>query len=423
MMILIQNNKDEVLKACQELVLATDIILIDWMLGLRDSPEHCINILKEVTQLEGNRFIVILSEADDVITKFREKFDDFKEEKNGWLYNDKGSFVTIQKKENFGKLGNGTSSTTLLDKIFSLMEGVYKDYLHWIALEIAAKIKEATPKWISSLPDGTDLGMLAEHIHSTELVKDTVFENLMDDLHFSLNSDHISCLDDAYLDVDKWLGKDEFIHEIEQMYSGIEDTSDRDTLKSRIKQLIPCCIQEQAPSNIGAKVKALKKLRDLSDTYDIPPIKRFLVESDKFAEFCETVSIPLQHNCSIKRGSIFIDSSNSDMQSMWVCISQACDCVRSENLMFLEGKKVDRADDQGVKLYTRFQQSLFEFSCEPRILKIENIEGESRQIANKKCVGYLRRDIVDRLAGRYWAHITRVGVNIPILERNLRPKD
>lgn len=418
-------DKDQALNACKELALASDIILIDWILGLPDSPDYCIEIVEQVIQSEGNRFIVILSQADDVEETFKTKFPTFSTNAHGWWSNDKGAFITVQNKINFKEQSVDSSSTKLLDKIFVLMTEVYKDYLHWTALEMAAKIKEITPKWISSLPVGTDLGVLAEHIHSTESVKETIFENLMDDLHFSLDSNHLSCLEDQNLNADKWLEKNQFIHEIEQGYKNIQNSSEMDKLKSRVQKLIPCCVKNIETVSIKAKTKALKELREYSENHSIHPIKRFLNESDRFVEFCETVSTPSSHDFSLKRGSIFVDKSNGDMQSILICISQSCDCVRAEKLMFLEGRKVDKINDQKINLYIRFNKSLFEFSYGPQTLKVENIEGEPlcRQLPNKKCIGYLRRDVVDRLAGKYWSYITRVGVNIPTLERNSRPKE
>lgn len=422
------DNEDSTnaLETCKKLALKAEIIIIDWMLGAEESPDHCVNILEHVIASAGNRFIIILSKEERVAVTFDRRFAEFSPCEQGWRSNNGGIFVTIQNKGDFeGRNGDTGVPRKLLDEIFTLMAGTYKDYLHWAALEIAANIKEITPQWLSSLPKQTDLGLLAEHIHSTESVKETVFENLMDDLRVSLNPDNLSCLSDECLDTNKWPEKERFIALIEE---DIKKTKDQANLRSKVEKLIPCCITDSNPDE-RKKVRNnlrdhTKKLKKHIEGKNMDSIERFLSESGRFSEFCEKVSLPSSSCKMLKRGSIFAEDSYANPSKIWVCISQSCDCVRSSKLMFLEGQKVDIANEGTSNLYTRFNGSLFEFSCDPRTLTIENVEEEGlRHLKGKRCFGYLRRDIVDRLAGKYWAHITRVGINIPILERSLRPKE
>lgn len=418
-------DRTNALEACKKLALKAEIIIIDWMLGAT-SPDHCLNILEHVIKSAGNRFIIILSKEESVAEKFDREFNDFSSGGLGWRNNNNGIFVAIQNKEDFeGRNANTCVPKKLLDEIFTLMADTYKDYLHWTALEIAANIKEITPQWLSSLPEQTDLGLLAEHIHSRESVKETVFENLMDDLRVSLEPDNLSCLSDKYLDANKWPEKERFIALIAE---DIKKSQEQENLRSKVEKLIPCCITDTSPDE-RKKVRNnlrehTKKLKKHIEGKNMDSIERFLRESELFSEFCEKVSLPPLSCEILKRGSIFSEDPNTDINKIWVCISQSCDCVRSSKLMFLEGQKVDTANEGTSNLYIRFNGSLFEFPCDPRTLAIENIEEEGvRHLEGKKCFGYLRRDIVDRLAGKYWAHITRVGINIPILERSLRPKE
>lgn len=409
----------QALEICKKLALNAEIIIIDWMLGAAESPDHCVSILEHVIESAGNRFIIVLSKEEGVMETFDKRFTEFSSCGQGWRSNNKGIFVSIQNKGDFeGRNGDTSIPKKLLDEIFKLMTDTYKDYLHWAALEIAANIKEITPQWLAFLPEKTDLGLLAEHIHSTESVKETVFENLMDDLRVSLDPDNFSSLSDEYLDVNKWPEKDSFINLIKK---DIEKAESEEGLRSKVERLIPCCITTTKSNKLRDDIK---KLKNHMKGQDMVAIKRFLIESELFSEFCEKVSLPASSCKILKRGSIFAEDSSEDPSKIWICISQSCDCVRSSKLMFLEGQKVDTVNEGTSNLYTRFNGSLFEFPCDPKTLTIENVEEKDlRYLKGKRCFGYLRRDIVDRLAAKYWAHITRVGINIPILERSLRPKE
>lgn len=469
------DDMDSILDECKRLTFCADIILIDWMLGHPDSPKYCIEILKHVINSEGNRFIIILSQADEAERIFSQEFPEFQSKSQRWKNDGSGIFISLQNKRDFRKNDTESEPQKLFDKILLLMTEVHEDYLHWIALEMAAKIKEIAPQWISSLPKHTDLGILAEVKHSRDTVCETIFENLMEDLRVAIKPESLESLGLSHFDEDAWKGRDDFSETIQKDRGKIPID-----LISTIREVIPCCSElnvddshslssylvqlkqelQDIPnsaslseslrkiiskiifiddvdkngkinrSNFGGQLSGnILKLKQEKIICKISSINRFVQEHRTFTQFCEIISVSSQSDLTLKRGSILIENKDIDIlypKSIWICVSQSCDCTWKEQLIFIQAKRVKNVSYQGSKSYVRFKEKLYEIEHKAKMLSILDIKGtfpNLRYVEEKKCVGYLRRDIINRLSKKLWEHLTRVGVNLPALERSYRPEE
>ncbi|HAS83832.1 MAG TPA: hypothetical protein DCS43_14455, partial [Verrucomicrobia bacterium] len=370
-------------------------------------------IISELLKAEsGTRFIFVLSqkptEADSqVADEWSDKLS--KAGESDWYSTGDGQFVCVLAKNDFT-----TAPGQLVSKVFDCLSQTYPDYLHWAALEISGRIKEYTPRWLSALPVGTDLGILAERKYEQESdTRHAIFENLMEDLKFAVDYSSISIVCRDVLD-DKEHPLNRKYKDLAQSLDVISDQGQ----KEAAKRLFPFSGFDKA-KKIKEDTAKIAPLESINET-----IKKFICGVNAFDCFCESVSTMSIQTNSVKRGAVYHESEPSHI---WICIAQSCDCLRSENLLFVKAVKnsslVANGNPRQAKpgdTFIQFKGDEYVISASiPESLKTYAVTPE-RQIIGLTLVGFVRECILSRIAARYWGHATRVGVNQPALLRAKR---
>lgn len=401
---------------CAKLALQSDIVIVDWMLGSVDSSKYAQEIVNRLLgDQHGFRFIVILSQRPpdrgfpNVLNSTFEPIMGV----NGLWKNKTGQFLLSLRKDDF-------ASTSLFDCICKALQKAYPDYLHLTSLEIAGRMKEYVPHWLSAIPLDADYGLLIDR--GNKMASETQKGAWQKDLQDCVVSNLLEDLTAAVLRMPlKSLREDVLLPSNNPCESLVESASFDDV---NLSNAIKGCLRDVDPTRITKD--PYQKLRSNSQH----PIARKIIRGvESFTEFCETQSAILQARQKVAPGSIYL-GLDGDNSNIVVCIAAACDCERAKMLLCLRGEplldktengKLVSSYDQigkvaGGRMVLRFKGNsyVFRFVAESIILK-------SRvELEDKIPQGAFRGDIVNRLASRYLNYIRRVGVNQPALSMNLR---
>ncbi|MDR1498508.1 MAG: hypothetical protein LBS59_08950 [Puniceicoccales bacterium] len=403
----------DVVSECKYLAKQSDVLIMDWCLGSSDSAENAKAIIGGLLNTEaGTRFIFILSKdsakADSQASaEWSDKMT--KSQDSDWYSTGNGQFVCILNKDEFSK------NPQLADRVFDCLTKTYPDYLHWAALEISGKIKESTPKWLAALPLGTDWGILSERKHDPESdTRHVIFENLMEDLRFAVDCASVGIVSREVLDDAAHPFNTQYrprIAELEQITEAQK--------KKAAKQLFPFS-GEAKSTNVK---KDLEKIISLTAPAVVPA---FIKSVNSFGGFCETVSAALSEGTNIKRGAVY----REDVPTLhiWICISQSCDCLRADNLLFIKAVSNNSLlDNDGHPRQPKQGDTFIQFQGKEYVISASISESlkiypvtTTKQIEGMTLQGFVRESILTRIAARYWGHATRVGVNQPALLRAKR---
>jgi len=396
---------------CRDLAKLADIVILDWHLGAKDA-QHAKKILDGLIETGGTRFVVILSQAPKLAEEFESIFrDQFKKATSGWYRSDKGQFVNLLQKSVFEKKGSGEA---LLDKIYEEMAEAYPDYLHWAAIEIAARIKAFSPQWLAGLPNDTDLAILAEQIHSSESIGASIFENLLEDLKESIAFSAVESLGAGAFVASEWPKASVFKACLDKDIESIP-ADKKQPLTAHIKGLVPLAAEPmQAQKSDGV----LKKILNLGS--ELESIKLLKASIDMLGDFSEVVSISPSSAAPVRMGSVFRSAASADANRIWICISQSCDCLRDKNLLFLIGNESNEVDPGIGATFLRFGQKQYIVAPSAENLSPLPVKDSTRKLDGFEQVGILREVTVKRLIARYWGQTTRVGINQPRFIRELR---
>lgn len=403
------------LESCENLARQTDIVIVDWELGLRNSGEYAKRIIHTLTNNErGFRFIVILSQnppEKGFPTILDSSFTSVAGEQNLWK-NATGQFLLSLRKEDF-------ANTSLLDCICKALQNAYPDYLHLAALEIAGRMKDYAPRWLSAIPSRADLGILLDRGNKIAMpatkeswrkdIQDCIVSNLLEDLSTALSCESFDSLrEDVLLPSNHPNGNPTDV--LVASDSGVKG----------ILNYAKGCLKDDAPVKISVnQYKALSKARK------DPAISKVVKGVETYAEFCEKIS-----NCedSLSRlctGAVY-EGLDGDATAIFVCITGACDCERAQSLLFLKGESLPESDsipdydqigrERGGKTILRFAGKSYIF----RAIADSLVPKKRSDLGSKKPKGVFRCDIVNRLVGRYINYIRRIGVNQPEVARWVR---
>lgn len=410
---------NEVLQSCVSLALQSDIVIVDWMLGSTDSSEHAERIIKQVVGKDkGFRFIVVLSNMELGESEFNRIDSSFAcDGSDGLWKNEFGQFLLSLRKDEF-------RDKKLFETICSALLKVYPDYLHLAALEIAGRIKDQVPRWLSNIPAGTDLGMLVERGNifqsdsnswNTEL-QEGITENLLEDLSLTIQGQELETLNPEMLThlANKW-------HEI------VSNTPAPNAALQNTFKALNNCIDANAPKEFTkGHYNALSKW---SNNNVVKDILESVETHEEFYDICSCRNLVRQRVCPgcICEGP----TDDSKHPTIAVCITAACDCLRSDSLLFLVGNLMPQDNSSGVavpdykelnktkkekRTVLRFDGASYVFMNTANSILVKK-RSEISQLTIK---GVVRRDILNRLIGRYMSHTQRFGVNQPEIVRKLR---
>lgn len=408
-----KSEVDGVLHSCVSLALKSDIVIVDWMLGSIDSSEYAEEIVKQVVGSDkGFRFIVVLSNKEPEESAFISIDPLFKKEKDSdvlWK-NESGQFLLSLRKDEF-------RDKNLFETICNALLKVYPDYLHLAALEIAGRIKEQVPRWLSNIPAGADWGILVERGNTfkreswnTE-IQEGIIENLLEDLSLTIQGQALETLNPEMLTY--------LANERSRTLSSVSATEEFQDAFNALKK----CVDAIKPKRIAPeRYKELLKWENNND------VKGILESVETFAEFYDIRSC---RNCDVGQvcpGCIY-EGLNGVSTSIAVCITAGCDCAWGNSFLFLVGKPMQTTNStipdyselneikmKGKRTVLRFNGVSYLFKNTADSIVVKN----RSEISKLTIKGVVRRDILNRLIGRYMSHTQRFGVNQPEIVRELR---
>jgi len=410
-----QPQVDEILRSCVSLALQSDIVIVDWMLGTTDSSEYAQKIVKEIVGKDkGFRFIVILSQKEPADSEFTGIDSSFACEASDDLWqNGSGQFLLSLRKDVF-------NDKNLFERICNALLKVYSDYLHLAALEIAGRIKDRVPQWLSNIPTGADIGILVERGFAFERntwnaeLQEGISENLLEDLSLTIQQQDLDTINPEML---KPMNN--------ELCEALLDNQIPDSEIQNAFGALKQCVDTTNPKAIK-----LKHYQALLAKRDNNTINTFVKGIETFAEFCDRHSFRdgvCQRVCPGCICEGLTDKSNL----IAVCITAACDCMWGDSLLFLIGAPMPHDDSNGMavpdyqKLHgiMKSKRTVLRFNGVPYIFMntADSILVKKKSdvhLSNIK--GVVRRDVLNRLIGRYMSHTQRFGVNQPNIVRELR---
>ena len=395
-----------------------DVVIIDWELGDGTTSIHAQKIVKSLLGADkGFRFVVVLSKKELPNTVFADLGGKFESvgDSGDLLVNKTGQFLLSLCKSNF-------SDTNLFDRISEALLDAYPDYLHLAAMEMTGRIKELTPRWFSSLPTNVDAGMLIERSallrspntkeHWREDLQECVLSNLVEDLQTIVVSTPFNALREDVLLPSNTAGE-----------KWEERISSEDVTVNNRLQFVRDCIKDTPSARLSGS-----QYKQVSDARNDARAAEIVRSIEAYTEFCEMVSCDKELIPKVCPGVVYSGLSEG-ANDIAVCISAGCDCARPSSLLFLTGSRLDEKEvgelkvpdygklkDCGSKTVLRFDKNVYIFYHDASSIFTRKYE----ELDPARVVGLFRRDIVNRLASRYMAHIRRVGVNQPTVSRLLR---
>ena len=400
---------------CAKLALQADIVIVDWMLGSVDSSKYAQEIVRNLLgDTQGFRFVVILSQKPPE-RGFPDKLDSTfaKIAGDAELWKNKtGQVLLSLRKDAF-------ANTSLFDCICKALQKAYPDYLHLAALEIAGRIKDYAPSWLSAIPSGSDLGILFDRGNKMGSsatketwrrdIQDCVVSNLLEDLSTVLSRESFCSLrEDVLLPSNHPDG-----NPTDVLVAG--DSGVNGTLN-----FAKGCLKDVSPAKVSAN-----QYKALSNARKDPAISEVVKGVETYAEFCEKISNGGEAVSRLCTGAVY-EGLVGDATTIAVCITGACDCERAQSLLFLKGVRLPESDsipdydqigrEKGGKTILRFAGKTYIF----RAVADSLVPKQRADLDTKKPKGVFRHDIVNRLVGRYINYIRRIGVNQPEVARWVR---
>lgn len=413
------NMYDETDSTCFDSAVAlakkADVIILDWHLGA-ENPDNSILLLKSLEQESAIRYIVVLSKADtkfeadmrDMLVSDSENPSDshlFRRNGDAWA-NSQGTHIIVMKKPDLSSTSASEFSDLVITKIYKLMSKANPDYLHWAAIEIAAKLRHSIPGWIQAIPRGTDAAVLSELISENSEARDFIPEHLLEDLSHLAKLHSLSSLDSENCEPSHWPNK---AYDVEVLPTNSE----------RYKKFVHFSLASSVLEKKGVDTIRKKSLEE-------DPCKLFLKSQQSFTRFCENLSGTTESFPTF--GSVYVlepkeddnvnpsDVDEGGFHTIYVCLSQECDSVRSDSLILLKGSVASGTSAKENITKLALQDKVFGFLPEAQSIKSVDVdlgdEGSIRQLTQFKKIGQLRKATARRILSRFWNHVSRSAVNL-----------
>lgn len=405
-------------KTCLSLARNSDFIILDWYLYEQDCT-FCLDFINYLTKSQRFHFIIILTNerVDLVSEQIPKQFQGISEDA---FFDYAGHFVIIKSKSSYN-LAATTSNThahvaqDLLHSAFNCLDLIYNDILHLLAFDFVGNIKEIVPTMLASIPEKTNLGLAADfqiRLNSLVASSNADISSAVEQNNDILNNQVASAIFNIVIS--------DYFEDIKQSYFTNAILLDKASIITNLKDTI---ISEfNSPNcdltNIPAKRTKLRKFWDkISDLAQTDTTLYSLIESHSaFASFCENISLHTKNQLSdtlISRGLVL-----SKDNTIFICISQSCDCIRKHDFLFLKSEQTPSSYSDNTKqsIYVRLQHKLYAIPLDASAIVSLN----QHSLDKYEKIALLRKDIVDRIADKFFSYITRVGVDISETERILR---
>ena len=329
--------------------------------------------------------------------------DAFRKDGDAWV-NNHGTHIVVMKKPNLGAFSAAEFSSSIVDRIYELMSKANPDYLHWTAIEIAAKLRHTIPGWLQAIPQGTDAALLSELSSERTEARDFIPEHLLEDLSHMAKLHSLESMDQENCRPEHWSNKP---YVIEQMTNGSE----------RCKKFVHFALSTSGLDNKDVVSIHQKSVTDA-------PTGLYVGSQQLFTEFCENISsapepFPTfgavyvhEQTVDVAAGSGEASSENSEV---YLCLSQECDAVRCVSLMLLQGSVENASSPKDGLTKLSLGGNVFGFLSEAEFLQSVAVEvvGDERQLGKFKKIGQLRMATARRIRKRFWNHLSRSAVNLP----------
>ena len=381
-----------------ELSKKADITILDWHLGSGDTPENSIKILKSLLKTPATRIVIILSQYAENFRNeiFRPDLSDliFDESSGAWI-SKSGLHLKVLSKKPDGI--NWVTASEITDAVYDIFSKHYPDYIHWAAIEIAGKIRNHVPEWLNGLPHKTDIAVLQELLDANSEIRYALPENLFEDLVSVASANELESLSPKNTCREDWTNR-------------------------------PYVVIDRRASKLENYINLLKPARNLrkelnefiSEIDTTENGKEWLMSQQSFVEFCERLSLP-DNAVYPSPGAVYVKrNTESSDRSIFICASQACDCIRSSPLIFL--KAIQSAEVRPNSTSLQFNGETYRIDSTSGNLVTFEIE-DDRTLKEYIKIGQLRPQIAARIISRFWTGTTRPAVNHPTFARALRAEE
>lgn len=408
------------IEKCTNLAKKSDIVFLDWHLT-DGGPQASLAIIDGIIQNPGFKIIIIITAHTNWHNDIRHSCN-LKQEKD-WLTNGKGTYITHIDK---GVI-QGRSSFDFWSEIKSKLLHITPNILSWIALGLSAEIKDFTPQWISSLPNGIEFATCIHQIildNPSILSGELLINNLLEDLKHIITASNISIADNETFSLSNLRDFTDYYVKLKTSVKNLKCSNTSDTPTNEILESAKNTIdkiQDLERINKKAAIKFVKALIDISNTVDKVPIEvELLSNSCKLLNtFSENLNLIDYNSSIIQRGNVYAD--NNSKNKIYICISQECDCIRAKSLIFLQAKISKKHENNHIHVYFNKELYIIPLTGSSLIpVDIVEFEGSRKIKGNWKLEGRLRKSTVDKITHDFWQNSTRVGVDIPEFERSQR---
>lgn len=414
--------------------LSHDIVLLDWQLGSTDSGEFCLDIIRKICSSQALHYIFIVTKSsDDIVKHLCYGIDNLETlDETSWLSDRMGHFVRITNKVDVSDL-----SQFVLDEIVGIPQSV----LSWAALDLAEKTRLAISAILATLPQSSDYGIILDHILSKrdDFTKSTIINNLLEDISQRVILEKYPILETSAFTFATNPKLDELSKKLQYVLdflstSPVEELDQvRKDQISLFKGYISKIVDDLTNDSISladiikafelnpillAACSYLHKLQN-----DLPAYSEIRNSILDYTGFCDSLTINgSQLPNSVCRGNLYKRVAKN--KRLYLCISQACDTAKSNVYYFVKCTKLNYIkSSKRAFLYFVNDSNVYSITLSPESLVLvssDNTNSTYDALSNYSFCGKLRDSIVDNLANRFWNHITRIGINLPLIDRSLR---
>ncbi|MCT8334795.1 response regulator receiver domain [Leptospira sp. 85282-16] len=400
----------------------SDILVLDWYLGLAKSCNHSIALINKLKEKGIFKFIVIYTAHPEQIETelislgfaiLGKDESDTQEESERFeaatpsdqifkIFTNNNIYVSYLPKATY------PNSENLFKALNECLLRFSPDLIHWAGLDIANKIDKIVPKLVSRLPQGI----------SDTLAFQAVFKDIKTEI-----PRHIAVL--FIQDIEENLKKElplildeRFI--VEQVSPSVREHFGSNTKRKKIRDLIRTKITTE---NINHPSE--------ENSHDFREYGLDELNILQLTSFMESFTILNTAETKIDQGTILKNSSESYL----LCISPLCDLVRlkeNDKVSFLVGKKYHNLKktptmsqiQTAVSSNSFVENILWDFKdiqilgVNARSIEFPTLEHFS--LEGWEFFGKLRQDVLYRIINRLYSHRSRVGVDQFDIIRQIR---
>lgn len=391
----------------------SDILVLDWFLGLNNSNKHSVTLIKELINKGIFKFIVIYTAHAEQVeselstlgfalelnyeTETEDESDEFETatsaDKAFKIFTKNNIYVTYLSKESY------PNSRELFKALNECLIQFSPDLIHWAGLDLANKIDRIVPGLITRLPRGiTDAFAFQSMFKDVDDELSRHFAGLfVQDLEENLKKEPPLLLNENYISQ----------HASFSLKQHFESKTKKRNFRDEIKSKINKENIEHSPEDNFHNF----------DQYGLNEIK-----IKQLTSLMESYTLLNNVDSKIDQGTVLKNSTDEFL----LCISPLCDLVRlkkDDKVSFLSGKKYSnlKKTPSLSKIQTTVnspqgsENILWDFK-DIRIFKTneKSTDFPTLQVFSLddwEFFGKLRNDVLYRIINRLYSHRSRVGVD------------